>query len=284
MGQKNFDEAMHRAPAAPRLLSRVDKGKRRKGPRKVRRSGIPRIDLSAVERDYFSDLGAIVGRSEDLLRGTILEDLDLLLPLPSSSDLARAGAAARIQARFERMEKQIEELAARARRIASRNIDVAENIHRQQVRSQLSSIGFDVYRETPQLAVQVAGFTKVNTKLITSIPATELDRVESLLLDAVRQGRRHEAVAKDIEREFEIATNRAKLIARDQIGKISSDLSRARMTANGVTKGVWRTSRDERVRDAHEAREGRTFDLDNGIEGEHPGGPIRCRCYTEPHL
>ena len=100
----------------------------------------------------------------------------------------------------------------------------------------------------------------------------------------MRQGRRHESVAKDIEREFGIAENRAKLIARDQIGKIESDLSRSRMETNGVTKGVWRTSEDERVRPKHAANEGKTFALKDGLNGIRPGEEINCRCYTEPHI
>ena len=182
------------------------------------------------------------------------------------------------------MEERLDAILAKSRGIAKRNINVASRVHRSQSINQLQSIGIDKFRESPQMTVQLAGFTRVNVRLINSIPSDQFNRVESILMDAARQGRRHESVAKDIEREFEISENRAKLIARDQIGKIASDLSRARMMANGVNKGVWRTSRDERVRDSHEAREGKTFDLDKGIEGEHPGGPINCRCYTEPHL
>lgn len=263
---------------AHRPLSRTDA-------RRVPRTGIPKINMRGPAVDYFNDLQSeVTDQVEELVRDTILRDLEFEIPEPDAEDAARGVASRRFERRLENIEARIERLVEQARGIASRNVIATSQTHREQTRSQLSAIGISVFRDSPQLEAQLRGFTRVNTRLITSIPVDELTRIEAIILEGVRQGRRHEAIAADIEREFEIAENRARLIARDQVGTIAADLSRSRMTANGVTRGVWRTAEDERVRSSHAAREGRSFALDRGIQGDLPGSPINCRCYTEPHL
>jgi uncharacterized protein with gpF-like domain len=78
-------------------------------------------------------------------------------------------------------------------------------------------------------------------------------------------------------------------------------LTQLRQTELGVSKYIWRTSRDERVRESHRAMEGRTAVWDDpavylddegdrhprsGIGGVelHPGEDFQCRCFAEPVL
>lgn len=70
----------------------------------------------------------------------------------------------------------------------------------------------------------------------------------------------------------------AAFIARDQIGTLQMELTRARQTQAGITRFVWRTRRDSRVRPSHAARNGRSFTWVDGADGEFPGGPPNCRC------
>ena len=52
----------------------------------------------------------------------------------------------------------------------------------------------------------------------------------------------------------------------------------------GIKKAVWRTSADERVRASHEARDGKEFELSEGlyssVDGKTllPGTDYNCRC------
>lgn len=91
-------------------------------------------------------------------------------------------------------------------------------------------------------------------------------------------------LAEELSDRFDFAADHAEFIARDQVGKLTGQLSAQRSQALGITQFVWRTSGDERVRDEHEARDGETYDYDNPPDGELPGEPINCRCSDEPVL
>jgi SPP1 gp7 family putative phage head morphogenesis protein len=88
-----------------------------------------------------------------------------------------------------------------------------------------------------------------------------------------------------------VAESRAKLIARDQVGKLFGAIQEARQVGLGIDRYTWRTSNDNRVRDTHEKREGESYswndppgDLSDPGDGGHPGFPINCRCWAEPDL
>ena len=57
----------------------------------------------------------------------------------------------------------------------------------------------------------------------------------------------------------------------------------------GIKQYIWRTVKDEDVRESHADMEGKICDFDNPPEVEpgqfyHPGGIYNCRCYQEPLL
>jgi SPP1 gp7 family putative phage head morphogenesis protein len=87
-----------------------------------------------------------------------------------------------------------------------------------------------------------------------------------------------------LRKQFDFTRNRARLIARDQVGKLYGQINAARQQAIGVTHFVWQTSNDERVRDEHEERNGKTYSYANPPDGELPGQPIQCRCVANPIL
>jgi SPP1 gp7 family putative phage head morphogenesis protein len=78
--------------------------------------------------------------------------------------------------------------------------------------------------------------------------------------------------------------NHAKMIARTQISTFNSLTSKARARNLGIEKAVWVTAHDERVRPSHKARDGKEFDLAEGlyssIDGKTllPGTDYQCRC------
>jgi SPP1 gp7 family putative phage head morphogenesis protein len=134
----------------------------------------------------------------------------------------------------------------------------------------------------------MAAFAAQNAALITSIPRHLADDVERLTLHAVQTGRRASDLAADLEDRLGLADTRAMLIARDQIGKLHADIDQARQQAMGVTRFIWRTMNDERVRPEHADLEGETFSYDDPPDLEDgpalPGDPPLCRCYAEPVL
>jgi len=81
--------------------------------------------------------------------------------------------------------------------------------------------------------------------------------------------------------------NHAKFLARNQVQNYNSVTTKIRAQNLGITKAIWETAGDERVRPSHEDREGKEFDLAEGlyssVDGKYllPGIDWNCRCnYT----
>ena len=161
------------------------------------------------------------------------------------------------------------------------------------------SVGIDILSNDRGLDQVLDVWVRDNVKDIASMTSDQAHRIEKLVVDGFRNGLRHEEVAKGILDSFKSAADRttlqatgmsaearAKLLARDQIGKLNSDVTKTRQTKLGLRRYRWRTSMDEKVRDSHKELENELFywDPDDGPtppEG-HPGMPINCRCYAEP--
>ena len=92
---------------------------------------------------------------------------------------------------------------------------------------------------------------------------------------------------------------RAKLIARDQVGKINGYMTERRQKDVGISFYEWSTSGDERVRASHKAMDGKLCRWDDSsvmsedggktwisrpadMVGKIPGSDIQCRCSALP--
>lgn len=147
--------------------------------------------------------------------------------------------------------------------------------------------GIDIKRVlSTDISAAVQDKVRENIKLITSIPAQAAENVGLLAQAALEDGTRAEAVAKRIAAEGNIAMNRARVIAKTEISKTGTALTRARAQGVGSEGYIWRTARDGGTRSSHAAMEGRfvrwdqppTLDGMTGHAGEFPN----CRCYPEP--
>lgn len=123
-----------------------------------------------------------------------------------------------------------------------------------------------------------------NVALIKSIPSQYSDKVEAIILKGLQEGKPSRAVAEDIKALGGVTDRRARLIARDQLGKINSRISQIRQQKLGITHYRWRTARDERVRSSHRLREGDIYAWDDPPPDGHAGQPINCRCTAEPYI
>lgn len=128
----------------------------------------------------------------------------------------------------------------------------------------------------------MAAAVKANVDLITNIPEQYLEKLQAAIYEGMAKGLRYEDLAKEIERIGEVTESRAKLIARDQIGKLNSDFNRVRQTDLGIEEYEWSTSGDERVRDEHAELNGETFRWDSSPPDGHPGEAVNCRCVAIP--
>lgn len=122
----------------------------------------------------------------------------------------------------------------------------------------------------------------VNVDLIKSLPDRYFDDIKTRVYQAIDAGTRHEDLANDLAGRYEIPIEQAKLIARDQVGKLYGSLNGQRQQNLGITGYFWRGVLDNRERAEHEDREGQRFTWDDPPDDGHPGEPVQCRCYAEP--
>lgn len=160
----------------------------------------------------------------------------------------------------------------------------ADHNSRELSRQVRAALGIDVIASDAGLGPLVEGFAAENAALIKDIPAKIIGEVERASTRAISSGTLHRDLAKEIEKRIGFARDRARLIARDQVGKLYGQINAKRQQNLGVTHFFWRDSNDDRVRDEHEAIDGQRFSYaEGGAPGEGlPGEPILCRCNADP--
>jgi SPP1 gp7 family putative phage head morphogenesis protein len=169
-------------------------------------------------------------------------------------------------------------------------IGVAVDKHqRAQFTRQLrQSIGVNVIGSEKKVKPTLERFAKENSKLIKSIKTDYIKQVEQVVTQAVVSGERAETLEKKIRERGKVSDKRAKLIARDQVGKLTGQLDKVRQQGLGLTGYIWQTVNDNRVRELHEDRQGKHFNWDDPPsktpDDGPPGEPINCRCYAEPDV
>jgi SPP1 gp7 family putative phage head morphogenesis protein len=90
-------------------------------------------------------------------------------------------------------------------------------------------------------------------------------------------------LAEQIEQRFGIAERHARLIARDQIGKLEAKLTQARCQEMGIASYDWISLLvGKNRRREHVARHGRRFRYDSPPADGHPGFAICCQCRQMP--
>lgn len=144
----------------------------------------------------------------------------------------------------------------------------------------------------------VNDYVRRNVELIRTAGLGQVEEVKTLILRATREQTSYEELSARLQRQYEITEARAKLIARDQVLKANSELNQIRAQAAGVTRYVWRTAQDERVRGTpggkwpkgshfglngtvHEWTDPPIVDAKTGRK-EHPGRDYQCRCIADP--
>jgi len=178
------------------------------------------------------------------------------------------------------------DLSETAARIGRATADFQKEQWNRQMRSLL---GVDVVNAEPWLVPRIEAFARANVALVKSVPESYFTEIEKIVTQGMSEGVRWEELADDMTERYGVAESRATLIARDQVGKLTGQVNEERQTELGVSRFVWRTSNDNRVRASHADLEGETFSWDDPpeVDGEEdvtPGKPINCRCQAEPVL
>lgn len=157
-------------------------------------------------------------------------------------------------------------------------------------RTMSSILTMDLEAQPPAVRDLLARFREENVSLIHSIADRLHEDVLEVVSEATRKGTRVETLARHLEERYAVSASRAELIARDQTLKTNANLTQVRQAEAGITRYVWSTSRDERVRPMHKDLEGTIHRWDDppvtNEQGDrnHPGGDYQCRCVAVPVL
>ena len=132
-----------------------------------------------------------------------------------------------------------------------------------------------------------------NAEIIKTLPLDITTKVTNFISDETIKGRRASDIALDIQKMFPSASKaKASLIARTEVSKTQTALTRARSESLGLPWYVWRTSEDSRVRNSHEIMDDVLVMWNDppspeALKGEkslgryHAGEIFNCRCYAQ---
>lgn len=135
---------------------------------------------------------------------------------------------------------------------------------------------------------------KRNAKLIKSMPKSIRPQITNFIKEETQKGRRSENIAQDLLNKIpQMYESKAKVIARTEVSKTSTALTKARCDSLGVPIYIWRTSKDQRVRSSHDIMDDviifwddppspEKLDGEKSIGKYHAGNIYNCRCYPEP--
>lgn len=134
-----------------------------------------------------------------------------------------------------------------------------------------------------------------NADLIRTLPTDTAQKVVKNITEEAYKGKRASEIARIIQEETSKHSRAsARLIARTEVSKATTALTKARSEDLGLKWYVWRTALDgDRVRKSHRNMEGVLVAWSNppspeALVGEpsvgnyHAGNIWNCRCYPEP--
>ena len=162
-------------------------------------------------------------------------------------------------------------------------------------------VGVDPISKNQGYQTLIQSWSKENSRLITSIQSNLLDDVAGVTQRGMSSGQSIKTVTEEIKSRYGVTKSRAKLIARTEVAKLNSNLSKYRNEELGIKTYFWATSNDERVRDSHRALNGKLCKWDddsvysdnNGKSWKkrtgkmfvgHPGQDFQCRCSSRSNV
>jgi SPP1 gp7 family putative phage head morphogenesis protein len=285
----------------------------RKSPKKLRPVKEPRM----IELEYYRGLKKYANFMKRYVRENLMKELKNLQP-----QYTQDGYADDLNSIFNRMRTAL--ISSVPVGLSAQMINGVNNKNRGRYASLLkSSFGVDIegVLETKGLTEFTQAQIAKNATLIKSIPEEFIKNIETIVYNGVTSGDDYATIAKqisgikDVSSVFGKLDNRVKMIARNEVSTINSQINQKRLQQLGLDLYIWRTSSDERVRGnpsgkypkarpRHDTMDGKVCRWDdptvyadsikqaregkwkkrssiNGPE-QHPGEPILCRCIAEP--
>lgn len=128
-----------------------------------------------------------------------------------------------------------------------------------------------------------------NVSLIRTIPTETLGDMRAIVRNGFVNGKSATGIMKEIQHKYNVEKSHARLIARDQIGKLNASVNEAQQRDAGIEEYIWDDCGDGRVRESHKALNGHRFRWDDPPVVDvktgrrcHPGQDYQCRCRAKP--
>lgn len=236
---------------------------------------------------YVRDLGTIVKENLDLY--AIIREAAQVIPGRRLDDWSD-----QIDNSFSIIAGRIDIAETNAILVATQT---AENVNAINAKEWLKTMhkvfGVNIFIQEPWLEPVSKAFVSENVTLIKSLTQDSLKTVKRMVSTGVTNGTSTRDITKQIVNYFSSGelkqaegfglrpVDRARLIARDQVGKLNGQLTQYRQQGIGVEKYIWRDSGDQRVRPRHQELDSQTFSWGDPPDEGNPGEPIQCRCYGE---
>ena len=244
----------------------------------------------AVVTEYAREIGALANQIMKRVKGEVLPILEKIVSSRKSSlakdedlNASLKNAFDVIEQSFAQQQKGLDDYAART---ATKAFTAQNRFHRRAWVKELNKLaGIDVRKIVNESAVEAALPARIeeNIKLIKTVKPEYLEQVKKEVYSGLSRGDDFFSIKKRLgEVETYHTKYRPRLIARDQMNKLTGALNQIRQEDVGIREYTWRTSHDERVRPSHRANNGRVFSWSKPPATGHPGEDIQCRCVAEP--
>lgn len=159
------------------------------------------------------------------------------------------------------------------------------------IRAFAETVSVDVFLyDSALMKAATAEWRRQQERLVDSIIHNYLDRLQTIISNAVQRGTPMIEVQEEIKQALHVSDVSARRIAMNEVGNLEGIVTMIRQTDCGIDVYQWSTSKDNRVRPAHVDNEGKLFYWHNDKMGEingvkvypspkyHPGMDFNCRC------
>jgi len=266
-------------------LSEIKTKNKTKKQVKVKPTNIP----LNIEREFHAQIRAYNNQFKQAIR-------EALFPLIENySKLTRDGIGEDINIAIEAIRQKFDFISA-AEQISKSMVSRVSMINENKTKKTIeNAIGVDVGNiiASENLATFVEMQTIQNAELIKSVPQGAIEDIRRIVLNGLSEGLRHEEITKQISGNslnstFNKMNNRIKTIARTEVAKLNSQITNKRLTNLGITRAVWDATNDSRTRPCHAIRDGKEYNIAEGLYSScdgntiQPGQEINCRCVAVP--
>jgi len=246
----------------------------------------------AIELQYYKELTKLTNAMKKEVRENII-------PLLKTNKVEVKDGISELMTALEIFRQKFSNVGMLAQRVSS---EVVENVNRfsreKFMKNVNSTVGVDLQNVLNEeglndiLALKKAG----NKSLIKTIPEEFIKSIETVVTNGVSSGLGYKEIEgqilgiKNISSTFGKLDKRVKTIVRTEVASINANVNKARYQNAGITRAIWQTSGDERVRSCHKVRDGKEYDLEKGLysscDGKwlSVGQDFNCRCVAIPIL